>query len=518
MVLIRLVRILVIASVLTVSCGATALVSASAPSGAAVVASQAASAGPQCTFDGSSLPLVTGVTPGSKIAVSCTGLPPLHPYLMVGTSLVLAIDPAAAPLLSGQLVSLSALMALLAALKEIDLPSAITPISDLSGNLSISWTVPTFQALDPNASCPPTQQEFNSGLLGCALAMIDLTSFKPVGAGSGLFEYAGFPLFPPNPTVALSSSTAVPNQTVSVSDAPGASTYWWLSTLNVLQSALGTGSGTPSVKVTLVDMNGRSVPAASTAHVAPATYNSGVFSPPTLSGGFTVPSTVTGPVTVDVQLSAPLDGIPLSNSASAPLFVNNPPTTSVVIPSSGASLAGSQYLDAFASDYGTVTKVEFHLTGGTLNDALIATGTPTFYGWLAGWNTTTVPNGNYTLQSVAYDAGGLSTHSTGITITVHNPLPTTSVLLPSSGASLGGSQWLDASASGNVALNRVEFHLTGGTLNDALIATATPTYYGWLAGWNTTTVPNGTYTLQSVAYDVSGNIGHSAGVTITVAN
>jgi hypothetical protein len=223
-VLIRLIRLLVIASVLTVSCGATALASTSTSSGATTFASQAASAGPQCTFNGSSLPLVTGVSAGSKIAVNCTGLAPLHPYLMVGTSLVLAVDPAAAPLLSGQLVSLSALMALLVALKEIDLPSAITPISDLSGNLSVTWTVPTFQALDPNASCPPTQQEFNSGLLGCALAMIDLTSFKPVGAGSALFEYTGFPIFPPNPTVALSASPAVPNQTVSVSDAPGAST------------------------------------------------------------------------------------------------------------------------------------------------------------------------------------------------------------------------------------------------------------------------------------------------------
>jgi hypothetical protein len=129
MVLIRLIRLLVIASVLTVSCGATTLATTSASSGAAAHASQAASAGPQCTFNGSSLPLVTGVSAGSKIAVNCSGLPPLHPYLMVGTSLVLAIDPAAAPLLSGQLVSLSALMALLAALKEIDLPSAITPIS-----------------------------------------------------------------------------------------------------------------------------------------------------------------------------------------------------------------------------------------------------------------------------------------------------------------------------------------------------------------------------------------------------
>ena len=462
---------------------------------------------------------MTGVSAGSKIAVSCTGLAPLHPYMLVGTSLVLAIDPAAAPLFSGQLTSLSALMGLLAALKEIDLASATTPTSDLSGNLSVSWTVPTFQALDPNASCPPTTQEFNSGLLGCALAMIDLTSFKPVGAGSALFEYAGFPVFPPNPTVALSASSAVPNQTVSVSDATGASTYWWLATLDVLQSSLGTGAGTPpTVTVALVDMKGRSVAASTTAHVSPATYSNGVFPPPVLSGSFVVPSTVTGPVTVDVSLTAPLDGIPLTNSASAPLFVDNPPTTSVVLPSNGASLAGSQYLDAIAFDWGTLTKVEFHLTGGTLNNALIATGTSTIYGWIAGWNTTTVPNGTYTLRSLAYDAGGLSTYSTGITVNVHNPSPTTSVLIPSSGASLSGSQTLDASASGNVAIKKVEFHLTGGTLSDVLVATGTPTYYGWLAGWNTTSVPNGTYTLQSVAYDASGNVGRSAGITITIAN
>ena len=70
----------------------------------------------------------------------------------------------------------------------------------------------------------------------------------------------------------------------------------------------------------------------------------------------------------------------------------------------------------------------------------------------------------------------------------------------------------------NVAVTKVEFILTGGSLNHALIASATPTYYGWLAGWNTTTVPNGTYTLQSVAYDASGNSGQSAGVTKSVAN
>jgi major membrane immunogen (membrane-anchored lipoprotein) len=165
-----------------------------------------------------------------------------------------------------------------------------------------------------------------------------------------------------------------------------------------------------------------------------------------------------------------------------------------------------------------VTKVEFHLTGGTLNDALIATATRTSYGWLAGWNTTTVPDGTYTLQSEAYDTGGNSGLSPGITVTVDNPPPVTSVLIPSNGVSLSGSQYLDASASDVVGVTKVEFHLTGGTLNDALIATATPTYYGWLAHWDTTTVPDGTYTLQSVGYDAGGNSGQSTGITVTVDN
>ena len=67
-----------------------------------------------------------------------------------------------------------------------------------------------------------------------------------------------------------------------------------------------------------------------------------------------------------------------------------------------------------------MTKVEFDLTGGTLNNALIATATLTNYGWLAGWDTTTVANGTYTLQSVAYYASGASGTSTGTTITVNN--------------------------------------------------------------------------------------------------
>jgi len=322
--IIRFIRACLLASLITLSCGAAVVVAAPAVAGAATApAAAAATTGPSCTFNGSKLPLVKGVSGGSKIAVSCTGLAPLHPYMLVGTSLVLAVDPAAAPLLKGQILSLSGLTALLNALTEIDLPSAILPFSDLFGNLNVSWTVPTFQPLDPNASCPPSQEEFNSGLLGCAMAMIDLTSFKPVGAGSALFEYAGSPLFPPKPTLALSTKTAAPGQTVSVKDATGASTYWWLSTLSTLTSALGTGAGaSPKATVTLKVKGGATVTESAIAQASSATYSSGVFTPPVLSGSFKIPTGVSGLVSVTLKLAAPFEGVLLGNSASAGLLVS----------------------------------------------------------------------------------------------------------------------------------------------------------------------------------------------------
>ena len=36
--------------------------------------------------------------------------------------------------------------------------------------------------------------------------------------------------------------------------------------------------------------------------------------------------------------------------------------------------------------------------------------------------------------------------------------------------------------------------------------------------WNTTSVPNGTYTLNGVAYDAAGSVGRSADVSTTVKN
>jgi hypothetical protein len=291
-------------------------------SGVSPSTTSSASSSPSCTFNGSSLPIIGGASAGTKVKVACSGFAALHPYLVFETSLLLGIDPNAAPLLTGQITSVPGLLALLNALPEIN-PAALSfQTSDVSGDLDFTYTLPKSMALDPNAVCGPTVEQINSGLLGCALATIDLTSFKPVGTASAVVEYSGDPLFPPAPTLALGSSKATPGSTVALGDAPGATTYWWLATLGSLEALLGEGSApTPTITVTL-KMGKSVVTAANNAAVAPAVYKNGVLTPPKLSGGFTVPAALAkGNYTVTVSDKETILGFPLSNIASALLRV-----------------------------------------------------------------------------------------------------------------------------------------------------------------------------------------------------
>jgi hypothetical protein len=96
-----------------------------------------------------------------------------------------------------------------------------------------------------------------------------------------------------------------------------------------------------------------------------------------------------------------------------------PPTTSVIIPSKGATLSGTATLDASASN---ATSVEFWLLFGSYGYTghLVGTAKPSYYGWISSWNTKTVPNGSYVLLSEAFGSGGSAFSSSPLTITVSN--------------------------------------------------------------------------------------------------
>jgi hypothetical protein len=140
-------------------------------------------------------------------------------------------------------------------------------------------------------------------------------------------------------------------------------------------------------------------------------------SPTTLTVPTLSPVPVCGPGAFD-QRGVPRPN-PGPNCTVGAVEPRGAPATAVLVPSAGASVSGtSAVLDASASAH--VTSVSFQLTGGPDNGTQIAMAEPTIYGWIGFWNTTTVPNGTYTLQSVASYAGGVSGISSPITITVSN--------------------------------------------------------------------------------------------------
>jgi hypothetical protein len=256
--------------------------------GAMSAAPAAAAKGPNCTFSAPShtvLQVVLNTTPGEVVNTSCTGLPASTEFLQVELSLTAAIDPTASTLLTGgSVTSLSGLLSLIAITPELNALSENLSSSNSSGGLNVNYTVPSTMPTDPNSPCPPTTEEFNSGLIGCAVAMIDLSNFKPVTAGTFLLHYSGS-FLPPGPTMSLTPQVVTTGGTVKASDAPGATTYWWVSTLAALGALLGGGGSAPSSFPVSIRVGGHKVKG-STVSVTPASYNNITFTPPAISGSF----------------------------------------------------------------------------------------------------------------------------------------------------------------------------------------------------------------------------------------
>jgi hypothetical protein len=93
----------------------------------------------------------------------------------------------------------------------------------------------------------------------------------------------------------------------------------------------------------------------------------------------------------------------------------------------------------------------------------------------------------------------------------------TRVLAPAGGAALRGTTLLAAAVGPGPGVH-VQFVLTGNGYDQTVVATARDSVFGWVAHWNTTSVPNGTYILRSQAQSSNNGSGLSEGVAVRVTN
>jgi len=89
--------------------------------------------------------------------------------------------------------------------------------------------------------------------------------------------------------------------------------------------------------------------------------------------------------------------------------------------------------------------------------------------------------------------------------------PTVSMTSPTAGSTVSDMVTVSASASDNVGIQSVQFQVNGTSI-------ATDTTSPYSTSWDTTTIADGSHSLNAVATDTSGNITGSTAVTVNVSN
>lgn len=205
-----------------------------------------------------------------------------------------------------------------------------------------------------------------------------------------------------------------------------------------------------------------------------------------------------------------------------------PPTVSLNSPGTdGAVISGTAYtLTAAASSTQGINRVDFWLTNGQGIDALIGTATSSPYSII--FNTTTlpapysqsIPDGRYVLEAIAYDQSNvrqvgkasrpvvINNGGSPASVSITNPATDGTTLADV--ATIG----VAASPSGPPSVTSIDVWLHG-ISRDMLIGTLSAP--GNLS-FDTTSVPDGDYSLQAVAYSTTGQASASSARQVIVDN
>jgi Bacterial Ig domain len=178
------------------------------------------------------------------------------------------------------------------------------------------------------------------------------------------------------------------------------------------------------------------------------------------------------------------------------------PSVTITAPAAGSTVTGMVTVQTAASDDTGVAKAELYVDG-------VLQSTTTAAPFSFTWDSSQVPDGTHTLLVKVYDAA-FNLGQASVTVNANNG-PLVAITNPANGSTLpAGVDVIQASATDNVAITRVEFYVDG-----TLRPTVDPLAQSW--SFDTRTVLNGTHTITVKEYDADGNAGQ-ASVTITTKN
>lgn len=199
---------------------------------------------------------------------------------------------------------------------------------------------------------------------------------------------------------------------------------------------------------------------------------------------------------------------------SAPVWVSegtsSGDTTPPTVTASESGSSGSVTLAATASDNTAVSKVDFYVDG-------MLKGSDSSSPYSLTLDSTTLANGSHSLVAKAYDAAGNVGNSTTVAFNISNvstPPPTGDTTPPTVSVSESGtsaSVTLNAAASDNIGVSKVEFYVDG-------VLKGSDSTSPYSLALDSTTLANGNHNLVAKAYDAAGNVGSSATVAFNVSN
>ncbi len=189
------------------------------------------------------------------------------------------------------------------------------------------------------------------------------------------------------------------------------------------------------------------------------------------------------------------------NSGPIPVTVDNtPPVPVVTTPAAGATVGGSSWFTASATDLTMIRRLELFVDGVSLG---YCTTSPCSKYWAGSGK----PLGGHVVSATATDDAGNVGAGGPVAFQLADLVaPTVAFTSPASGSRVTGTLTFTATASDGYGVARVEFFK-----GDALVATVTspPYQLAWIVEG-----PESATTWYAKAYDASGNVG-SASVVVT---